>query len=64
MRSYKAIYNVSLPAPMKLLCPGCGVPEAVWAGMWGLRYIKGRKVYCCEGCAIGHHCVCGEKESA
>ena len=40
-------------------CPACGMPQDQWPDPDG---VEGK--YCCEGCANGTGCTCGETAAA
>ena len=40
-------------------CPTCGMDEKDWGNTQGYR--QGDEAYCCEGCAEGTGCTCGEE---
>jgi hypothetical protein len=41
-------------------CPNCGMPKDEWPNPAG--YTDGDETFCCEGCADGTGCTCGEEE--
>ena len=41
------------------LCPGCGIWSITWDNE-GQGFILNGKRYCCEACADGAFCACGE----
>ena len=41
-------------------CPQCGMSKEDWKGNGGRGVTKSGKTFCCQGCADGDECTCGD----
>jgi hypothetical protein len=46
------------PNPPQPVCPGCDLTLNNWPNR---GYVRGNLQYCCEDCADGFKCSCGDK---
>jgi len=60
MKSTNRVSKISAdrPKPPQTVCPGCDLIRSSWPER---GYVYGDLQYCCQDCADGFRCYCGDK---